>query len=313
MKLILKATALIFLAAFLSPVAQEGKLFFKLDLTPQSHYLSAIDMNQTITQTIDNSRQVLKQEMLMVWQYDVMDRDSDGNTHVQMTYRRVKMNQDFGQQKAEYDSDNPPEFLDPSMKGMASLVGAELDMAISPGGRILNLGGVDDLLNKMIEAMGLPENPEKEIVIRDLKRQFGEDALKQSIEQATGFYPEKPVGLGESWTNEINLSSGFPMQIISNYTLKSRQDGQATIDFTSQIKSDSSIGSMKMGPLTMVYNITGSQTGAILADEATGLPLSSKSKLQFSGTVTVSGVPDEPSQSWPISAEGIVEMGFKGM
>lgn len=287
------------------------RLILKLNLEPNTSYLSTTDMNQTITQKISNDERKMNQEMLMTWQYDVLDRDSTGNFEIDLTYKRVKTVQDFGERKVEYDSDNPPDTLDPSMKAMASLVGDQLSMRISPDGKVTGLKGISEMQEKMIEAMDIPDSLQQSVYINDLKKQFGEDAIRQSIEQIIGFYPSKPVRVGDSWKSGMDKSAGFPMRIESNYTLISRVNGVDSIDVSSRIKNNPENNVVKMGAVSMSYNIDGNQAGTILVEENTGLPISLNLNLNFSGSLRMSGMPDQEPQTWPISANGTVNVTFE--
>jgi hypothetical protein len=302
-------TVVVLLAATGLAIAEE-KLTLRLNLQPGTTYTSTIDMTNAEKQGANGEEQMLTNEMLWIWDYAVLDKDMRGNTDIRLIYKRVKLIQDFGGQRFEYDSDNPPEFLDPSMKSMASLIGSDLYVNLTPEGKVLNVEGIDSLLDRTISAMDLPESPQKDVIIDNLKKQFGYDAMKQALEQITAFYPQNPVAVGDRWKSDVNLTSGFPMRIISNYALKSRENGRAEITVSSEILSDPASNKMTMGPLTMAYDIRGGQTGSIQADEATGLPLNSTLNLDFTGTVTVSGVPDHKPTTYPISASGTVGISF---
>ena len=295
------------------PIPAIGQEKLEIGFNPESEaaYTLSMNMSQDVTQTVDNEKQNLHKDMLLVWDYKILGKQKSGETDVRLSYERVKMSQNYGFQTVEYDSENPPTFLDPSMKSLASLPGTELEIRLTPGGKVLRIHGVDEMLNKMIKSMELPDNPQKDAVISDLKKQFGEEALKQTLEQILAFYPDKPIAVGEKWTKTQEITSGFPMRILSEYTLKSRSGGTAGIDVLSDVKSDSLLGKISMGELTMQYDIEGSQEGTISVNEATGIPLRFEQNLHFDGTVTVSGVSDEGPRSWPISSVGSVAITFQ--
>jgi hypothetical protein len=306
----LKMTIIILIMWPLSLKAAD-ELVLKLNLQPQSSYLYTMDMSQTRVQTVDGDKQSLSQEMLEVWKYNVISREKSKNIDLELTYKRIKVTQNFNEQSTSFDSDSPPEYLDPSMKGLASMPGAVLTVRMTTDGKVARIDGVDDMVDKMIKAMVLPNPDQKKAVIADLRKQWGTDAMKQSLEQITSFYPTEPVPIGESWNAKFDITSGgLPMHINSEYTLKSRNDGIATIDVASMISSDSTTGTVTMGSLKMAYNIKGSQNGRIEVDETTGLPLNSKLDMHYDGSVTVSGVPDQQPQTWPISADGSVLVTF---
>ncbi len=310
MPIFLKLPVILSLA--LSAFAQNQEpLDLSLNLKAGSSYLCVMELNQDVTQTTGGHDQALKQELLMSWRYDVIGRNDDGDIDIKLTYTRIKVKQDFGFQSSEYDSDSPPDYIEPSMKGYGAIVGSELGIKMGSKGDVIDLQGVESMLDKMIEDLDLPDSPDKEEMIAAMRGQFGEDALRQALEQITGFYPESAVKPEDRWTSEKLVSTGFPMKVVDNYTLRSRKNGVASIEISSVITSSPDSEGVQMGPVRIFYDIAGSHSGLIEVDESTGLPVRSEIDMSLSGTVKASGVPDEEPQSWPIRAEGRVVVTFE--
>ncbi len=283
----------------------------KLNLQPEESYIYTMEISQTRNQTVNDETQSLKQDMYEAWEVQVSDRQKSGDMDLILTHKRIKINQNFANQAIDYDSDNPPEVLDPSMRSLAVMPGTILTARMTPRGQVAKIDGVDAMLDKMIKAMALPDTVSKQRVISDLRKQWGTDAMRQALEQITAFYPNKPVSEGDSWKTEIDVpTGGLPMHIASTYDLRRRTGSQDSIDVSAQISSDSASSAVRMGELTMTYKITGSQIGVIVADEKTGLPTHSRLDMHYEGTITVSGVPDQAPQTWPISADGSVTITF---
>jgi hypothetical protein len=302
--------ALILLLAWPIGLNAAEPVAYRLFLEPQSSYIYTMDINQTRSQTVNDEKQSLEQKMLQVWSLDVTGRQKNGIMDINLTYRRVKIDQDFDGQKIEFDSDNPPEVLDPSMKGLSVMTGTVIRIQMTSDGKVAGIDGVDEMIDKMIKAMNITDSGQKQAVLADMRKQWGVDAMRQSLEQITSFYPDKPVTPGSTWKTEYNLSYGVPMNILSNYTLQTRISGTDSIEVSSHIFSDSSSSSVSMGSLKMSYSINGAQDGTILADVASGLPANSTLEMHYDGEVTVSGVPDQEPQTWPISATGTVTITF---
>jgi hypothetical protein len=309
MKLAIRNSCLIILTLALVAQAQD-KISLNLNLVPKTAYTLTMNMNQTVVQTTGGQDQKLENGTLIVYDYEILNRNKSGEAEVKLTYKRIKVNHSFGGQVTEYDSDNPPEFLDPSMKSNAALPGTILTLNIAPDGKVNGIKGVDELLNKMVAAMELPDNPQKEKVVANLRKQYGADALIHTFEQIVGFIPPHAVTVGNGWNSDINITTGFPMRIITDYTLKSRSAGIALIDVASQIKSDTATSKIKTGMVDMAYEISGTQNGTIKVDEATGLPINSELDMTYSGTVNVSGIPNQEAQSWPLSTTGTIIVTF---
>ena len=306
------AKLLIILSITLNASAQDqGRLDLNLNLEAKSSYLCVMELNQNVAQTTGGHDQTLRQELLMSWRYDVIETNDNGDIDLKLTYTRIKVKQDFGFQSSEYDSESPPDYIEPSMRGYGAVVGSELGVKMSKKGRIIELRGVDSLLDKMIEDLNLPDLPAKNEMIASMRSQFGEDAVRQALEQITGFYPESPVNTGDKWTSEKLVSTGFPMKVVDNFTLRSRKDGVAGIDVSSEITSSPDSDGVQMGPVRIFYDIAGSHNGSIEVDESTGLPIKSEINMSLSGTVRASGIPDEEPQSWPISTDGRAVVTFE--
>ncbi len=306
------AKLLIILPITLNASAQDqGLLDLNLNLEAGSSYICVMELNQNVAQTTGEYDQTLRQELLMSWRYDVIATSDNGDIDINLTYTRIKVKQDFGFQSSEYDSESPSDYIEPSMRGYGAIVGSELGVKMGKKGRIIELRDVDTMLDKMIEDLDLPDSPAKNEMIASMRSQFGEDALRQALEQITGFYPESPVNTGDKWTSETLVSTGLPMKVVDNYTLQSRKNGVVYIDVSSEITSSPDSAGVQMGPLRIFYDITGAHTGSIEVDESTGLPIRSEIDMTLSGTVRASGIPDEEPQSWPIRTDGRAVVTFE--
>ena len=312
MRISFLAKSLTILSITLNASAQDqGPLDLNLNLEAGSSYICVMELNQNVAQTTGGYDQTLRQELLMSWRYDVIGSNENGEIDINLTYTRIKVKQDFGFQSSEYDSESPPDYIEPSMRGYGAVVGSELGVKMGKKGRIIELRGVDTMLDKMIEDLDLPDSPAKNEMIASMRSQFGEDALRQALEQITGFYPESPVNIGDKWTSEKLVRTGFPMKIVDNYELRSRKDGVVNIDVSSEITSSPDSAGVQMGPVSIFYDIAGSHSGSIEVDESTGLPIRSEIDMSLSGTVRASGIPDEEPQSWPIRTDGRVVVTFE--
>jgi hypothetical protein len=312
MRISFLAKPLTILSITLNASAQDqSPLDLNLNLEAGSSYICVMELSQNVAQTTGGYDQTLRQELLMSWRYDVIGSNENGDIDINLTYTRIKVEQDFGFQSSEYDSESPPDYIEPSMRGYGAVVGSELGVRMGKKGRIIELRGVDTMLDKMIEDLDLPDSPAKNEMIAAMRSQFGEDALRQALEQITGFYPESPVNTGDKWTSEKLVSTGFPMKVVDNYTLRSRKNGVADIDISSEITSSPDSAGVQMGPVSIFYDIAGSHSGSIEVDESTGLPIKSEIDMSLSGTVRASGIPDEEPQSWPIRTDGRAVVTFE--
>jgi len=291
------------------PVSQslaDELIDLRLRLNDGDSYSCVMEMTQNVSQTIDGDRQTLKQRMKTAWTYNVTGVDDIGVCDIEMIYDSIRVVQDFGFHTTEYDSQNPPSYIEPAMKGYTVLAGSRLEMRIDSGGRVLGMSGAEELIDKMLAEMDLPDSPVKDRIVSSLRMQFGEQALSESIAQLTSFYPPVPVKPGDTWSSEMTIETGFPMRIKNEYDLLAVDDGSAVIKVESMISSSADSAGINMGFVNIRNEIAGTQSGTTEVDITSGLPVRSKIDMEFEGSVHVSGISDKEPRSWPIKADGSV-------
>jgi hypothetical protein len=303
--------ALSLVSLFASESRSDQPLELRLILTEGDSYECVMVLTRDMTQNIDGDEQKLNQELSISWNYEISGVTDDGIIDLKMTYKRIRIKQDFGFSQSEYDSDNPPSYIEPSMKGYVTLIGSVLEVSLNDKGDVVRLSGAEDLIDRMVAEIDLPDSPMKDQMISGIRSQFGEVALRESLQQITSFYPATHVSAGDQWSSEKSLYTGFPMRILSRYTLISRDDGLAEIKVESEIAAGDDSSGIEMGPVNIFYDIAGTQNGIIEVDETSGLPVKSEMEMGFEGTVNVSGLPGGESRSWPIKADGRVAVTFE--
>jgi len=308
----LVATLIIAITSLSFTVVNAGESFKpRLNLNPGDSYLCTMNMTTHIKQSIGGREQAIDQDLTTVWDYGVRSRYENGDYEISIKYLRVKSTQKSGLQTVSFDSDDSSEYVDPSMVGYRILVGSELQMRLTPAGKVSELSGFEKVLDRIIDELNIPDSPQRDKTIEGIRRQFGGDALRQSIEQMTIIYPDEPVATGESWNISYEMNFGFPMIVESVCTLLSREDGIADIDLVSTIRSNPNSEDIDMGMFSLRYDIEGSQKGLIELDEESGLPVKSDIGQDFTGTVSVSGATDLQEDNWPISGDGRVVITFE--
>lgn len=303
------AVMVIILSIYTTPRA-ENPVKPKLNFTPGTNYLCSMEMSKRVKQTIEGEEQRMEQNLLLVWDYNILSKNDAGNYEISARYARIKSSQRFGMQKVEFDSENMPDYIDPSMIGYKILAGSEITMEVTSEGKVKRLDGFQEIIDKIIDELNIPDSRQRNEIIDGLRKQFGDEAMRQSFEQMTAFYPDSPVDTGDSWHAETAMDVGFPVTVETDYTMLSRKDGIADIDVVSMVRSNLNSEGIDMGLFSLSYNIEGDQRGLIKMDEVSGLPVRSDIRLKFSGTVEVSGAPDLEEKSWPISTEGQVIITF---
>lgn len=276
------------------------KVDLKLVFTQGQTFVQRTTVDQTITEKVSGKTIELKQTIRTEMAQEIIGVDESGNAEVKYTYRSAYFKQQSSMGTLEYDSTNPPETISPQLQGFAALAGSQFTMRITPKGQVLEIKGLDEMLDSMLKRLNLPEGSN----IDALKKICNEENLKEAFAQTSGTYPNQPVGVGDSWNQTFAISSGFPMIMDNTYQLKQRKSGKSIIACDMLIKPNPNAAPLTMGAVTLTYNITGKQNGTMEIDEATGIMTQADLKQEISGTVTMN-VNSSP-MVFPIEVKGLI-------
>jgi len=212
------------------------KLPLRLSLREGESLSLRVVTDQNVSQTVMGQKVEIAQKIGFDFTFLVDAVDADGTTMVQVTYDWVMMEQDGPTGKVVYNSADPPTRVPDMAVGFAALVGRGFAMQMSAEGRVQDIQGVDALITGLLEELDLPEGTAADDIEQSLRNQFGEEALKENMENMMAVYPEESVGIGDSWTRTIIISKGFPIILDNTWTLKAREDGVECIQPSNRIR-----------------------------------------------------------------------------
>ena len=285
--------------------APPGKIELRLRLEPGKAYKLRMTAAQKITQTLAGMKQEMPQTTGFELRHDVKEVRDDGTAVIRVTYDSFQYKTEGPMGKVDYDSSKPPaeEALHPMAKGFAALVGESFWIDLTPLGRATRVEGADQLAARVAAKIEVPMESLRATVEQQMKDQFGDQALKETMEQMMGIYPDQPVGVGDSWSKKMVVTRGMPVVINNTWTLKSRREGVAFIDVQSSVEPNPDAEPMEMGPAKVKPRLAGTQQGSIEMDEATGWVLRSTVKQQLSGALTIEGGPEQATVPMSVQSE----------
>ena len=230
-----------------------------------------MSLDQKIRQTIQGADQVMQQTMQFVWRQVVESVDADGNMDLAMTYEAIRFVQDApGLGRTEYDSRTPPENVPPMARGFAALVGRGFVLRVTPKGQILDVDGVDEMVEGMLASLEAPPGTDLAMLAEQLRKQFSDQILKETFQPLMGFYPENPVDAGDRWAKTFAMAKIFPHVQINEYELTERGDHGDVIRLTGTIKPNENGDPMALGPLSLAPLLTGTHSGTFSVERDTG-------------------------------------------
>lgn len=282
-------------AACVPLVAGQSKspVILKLNLSKGETYYLASTSDQNINMEIMGLQVKVKILLRFGQEFTVENVEGDIST-IRATYKDVSIKVDMVSganpiPPIEYDSENPTKANDPVSRIFSTLRGESFVMKITSSGKITEVTGLAEIMEKIKASAGTGINPQMEAM-------FNEGTIRQGMEIMFGIYPDDAVTVGDEWTKKHEFSTGINFDVSSTFKLKSRSDRISTLEVKGTIKSQpgSSMPGMEMMQMTVIMN--GITEGTLQISEDTGWIQGGTLTQTITGSVEMSS-PVNPSQT----------------
>ncbi|MES2774572.1 MAG: DUF6263 family protein [Bacteroidota bacterium] len=258
------------LAAGLGGCKSETELKFNPPVG--SKYRIVMTTDQDVNQEMGGQKMEVKSISEYSFLYEISKADGD-DKQLKMTFEKMKSTQKAMGKEMVMDSDNI-DTANPASKIIGSIKGSVFDMVLTKKGEVKSIKGMEELMEKMVATAGqdLPAEAKAQMS-EGIKSLMSDEMLKGLAEQSFKIFPDKKVKAGDSWKSKMETKSFLDMITETTYTLKKVENGIATLDLKSTIAPS---GKEKIIQGTKVEtSVTGTQTGTMELDVATGMMLNS--------------------------------------
>lgn len=272
------AVALVLAMAALPCSASNEPILLRMNMNPGEVYRLRTTMDQTGTVKMSGMDVRTQQHMILEASYVVDSVESDGSIRMTCTCENLSMHISNPSGEISFDSRSPENAVPEVAAIFGALIGARLQLRMSPTGRVLECKGIEDIFDKMLGSLD-PE--QRKAAQKTLAGQLNIQHVFMGLDQ----YPEHPVQVGDSWNTEATANGEFPMTISTNYIISDCRNGICMVDIVSDIVSSSvqsSPGSALVG-----IEMKGTQTGTLEIDANTGWVVQSRLHLKASGNMTM--------------------------
>jgi hypothetical protein len=270
-----------------APEANPQAYTLRLNLETGDTYTMETITDQVINQVINGMEQEILQKTGYVHRYEVMGRAGE-NYRLQVTYEAIVYEQETGGRKISYDSRDSAAQVPMQAKGFAGLVDESFEMVLSPTGELVELSGMDQMIDKVVANMELPEAVRAQVRTM-LEDQMGNQSMKSNMAQAMAFFPEQPVDPGDTWSSQSQLRTSMILDLDTQYELLKVEDGRAYLGLKGTMDSAPDAEPSVMMGMQMTFDMAGDQSGTIVVDLDTGKTLSVDIDQTFSGDVSATG------------------------
>ncbi len=215
------------------------------------------------------------------FRFSVTDVDEKGQALVRARYEEVGMKAS-GMQKYSFDSrkdKDTPE--DPNARMFSRLVGQSFTFRMTPSGRILEVSGLDAVMDEMTKDARSEE--ERAMLKQSLRMFLSNDIMKSRLQQVMPVLPEKSVNSGDRWPYEAVLMLPLlgPVKCAVDSTLKELASSEARFSQEIEIGKPTTDGVDPMAGFLVIKPSRGKGEGAFSVREGRLRSFSSEVRLDF--------------------------------
>ena len=261
-------------------VSAQIKLSFNPEMGKKYEYRT--DVVQNIKQNVMGQDMLIETEIGGTYLMEIKNKTPQ-EIHVQLTYLDFTFVVSSAMMNISYDSKNPIENPSEMEQMFGKIFKPLIDMpfivVFAPDGSVKSVTGMEAIIKNMLNAVSADGQIATQMSAQ-MSQQFNDEAMKNMFGQSFYFYPNKVVKIGESWDmGNTTLINNMNLGINTKNTLKELKTNIATIEIAGDVEMD-----MEGGKLT------GKQTGTMIVDTVTGIPVTGDISQNIKGTIKTQGI-----------------------
>ncbi|MCX7766009.1 MAG: DUF6263 family protein [Candidatus Sumerlaeia bacterium] len=292
-------------------VKAEKSILLRYQLNKGDKFLLKYNTTGSMEQTIIQQKVNMETETRQVMRWEVLDRTPDGVATIKMSFDSIYIKMVSPPQTIEYDSTKPPtsQSNEPIYKIFEVMKNSTMTLKVNTLGKVLELKGFEEMLEKGIDSVEFP-NAEVKKQLKETIKQMFRGKFDNLMVGYLCTYPENKVKIGDTWSSDFAVSIISPMQFQTLNKLTDITNETAIIDIHQTIKPGTKQEPVKMGGITMEFELSGEVTGKNLIEIKTGLIKEGQANYNFTGQIKTQAEPQQGTITIPISMKGqfIVQM-----
>lgn len=265
----------------------------RMALKSGDQYVQTVTTKQKMEQDLMGQKRVQESTTSITYSSKCEKVDPDGTMYVQLTYDRIAVEKNSPQGKAKYDSDKDKSPTDPEFLAYAQMVGHGFTVKFSPLAQVKDLIGIEEFMERVYSSMNIPDDDMGREIKKMLKEQFGAETMRRMLEASYIPFPEKKMGIGDTWEKTIDLAgAGFPLKVDNKYEVKDL--GSSATLFVEGKISSSKDKPLKLMGMEIQYDLSGEQSGTQEVELDRGIISKSEVKQKMEGSMKIVKGPGIP-------------------
>ncbi|TWT58245.1 hypothetical protein KOR42_16160 [Thalassoglobus neptunius] len=218
--------------------------------------------------------------------FTVEDR-VDSRTKLRVDYDRILFSQRVGDDAVDFDSDQPPEELTPTLQAFLNMSQSGFTCWLDEDLRFISVEQFDQFVESVLQ--GIPEEFHADVVL-EVETASGDAGLADFIGEAIGQLPQNPrYRAGDQWERSYTLTRPIPMHSLNVYTLKRIDSGVAFVDIRGKVTPSTTPVAVDEETGVRITVTGGETVGSSEIDTDNGLPRRSETLQKIDMVVTLEG------------------------
>ena len=264
--------------------AKKYSLIYNLE--KGSKYYLNVSSNQNIHQEVNGMDIDIKITYGGKTSYEVSDIQ-DNIMELKVIYETLSFTMESPMMNLNYNSEVDSVSDNPMHNALRAVVGVPFDVKIDNKGKVLSVTGFDNVYSGMVDNFGGNSEMVSQMA-ESIKKQFGNEAMKNSIAVMTDIFPDSKVEVGDSWEKSVVQNAGMSITTNSNITLTEADNNQWTLQGKSELVSNPD-STMEMNGMTQMFDMKGTSEFTMILDAKSGWIKEGDVVQELEGVVSVEG------------------------
>ncbi|MDP4087818.1 MAG: DUF6263 family protein [Bacillota bacterium] len=269
MKLMRLAASLCIGAMIIMLFGCNNDINLDLNIKNGDKYLFRAMIERNIILDIENREIQTREKSDTTFNLKVLNVDKDKSSTIEYEYNSIHIAIESGEKIIEYDTKNSDK-SSPLLVLYKSIVGKGFTVKLDNKGQVIEIKGVDDMLNSVLEKFPGTEE-EKKSVMKSLSENFGEEAVKSMIIQSLGYFPQKEIKNNVNWETKYDMKMALPTTVINKLTLIDSDNKGLKVDNAGTVNIDTKETPIDFMGVKANLNLTGEIKGTLSIDKLSGL------------------------------------------
>ncbi len=270
-----------FFLLFFTAHSSAQKVNLQLNLAKGNTYFHTINGDSKITQTIDGKEINIDFGLQGTVSYEILDT-IDTVYVAKVRYKKLKMILKVQGKTLQFNSD-ATENSDQLSKVLTQLIDIPFSVEMSKRGELIKVGNIDSIFKSMINIRTDLNEEQKQQMLTQLLKAYGEKAFMGNFNMITAMYPSKKISKGEKWVIKTKMEVALAADLETTYELIGIEDKYYQVRGTSTMKTIDKDAYIQVNGMPVKYDLTGLMITNLKISKETGWIIDGTIEQEMSG------------------------------